>query len=61
MLLATINCFQVPYYLVFVDNERTDIMTELVNGVIDFFFILDVVINFRTSFTNYETGEEVYN
>ena len=59
MLLATINCFQVPYNVVFVEAGDSSIFEIVINAIIDIFFILDVIINFRTSFIHSETGEEV--
>lgn len=32
----------------------------VVNGLIDFVFLLDIVVNFRTTFYDSETGDEVY-
>ena len=36
MLLATINCFQVPYDVVFTDERKIGIFMILFNGIIDF-------------------------
>lgn len=59
ILLATINCFQVPYNVAFADVGDTNIGLDIFNGFIDFFFMMDVVINFRTSYLNDMTGTEV--
>ena len=32
----------------------------VINSLIDFVFLLDIVINFRTTFYDIETGDEVY-
>ena len=61
MLLATINCFQVPYNVAFTDVEDSNIFLDIFNGFIDFFFMIDVVINFRTSYINDATGVEELN
>lgn len=31
------------------------------NAIIDFLFVSDLIINFRTTFINQKTGEEIYN
>lgn len=59
MLLATINCFQVPYNVAFSDKVRSNIFQDIFNGLIDIFFMIDVVINFRSSYINESTGEEI--
>ena len=59
MLLATINCFQVPYNVAFADSDDSNIYLDIFNGFIDVFFILDVIVNFRTSFIKEATGEEI--
>lgn len=32
----------------------------LLNSLIDFFFLLDIIVNFRTTFYDIETGDEVF-
>jgi uncharacterized membrane protein len=49
----------VPYNVVFVEEGESNIYDSIFNGIIDFFFIMDVIINFRTSYTNATTGEEL--
>lgn len=59
MLLATINCFQVPYNVAFVDVDQSNIILDTMNFLIDIFFMLDLFINFRSSYINDDTGEEI--
>ena len=59
ILLATVNCFQIPYNVAFSDIEETNIFLDVFNGLIDFFFMMDVLINFRTSYINEHTGTEI--
>jgi hypothetical protein len=33
---------------------------EFLNWLIDFFFLLDIIVNFRTTFMNSKTGEEEF-
>ena len=58
MLLATINWFQVPYNVAF--GSENNIPLYVMNGIIDVFFILDIVINFRTSYIMEGTNEEIF-
>lgn len=59
MLLAVLNCFQIPYNVVFVEPEDTGTIEIIINAIIDIFFILDVIINFRTSYIDEAAGEEI--
>lgn len=61
MLLATFNCFQVPYILAFVELDSTNVALDVINSLIDIIFMLDVLVNFRTSFVIENTGIEVTN
>lgn len=58
MFLATVNCFQVPYNVAFGSDETVG--SYVINGFIDAFFILDILINFRTSYVLESSGEEIY-
>ena len=58
MFLATVNCFQVPYNVAF--GADTSALGFALNAIIDLFFILDILINFRTSFVNEITGMEIF-
>jgi len=60
MLLATVNWFQVPYNVAFTDQESRSIFADLFNFSIDFIFMLDVVINFRTSIIIESTAVEIF-
>ncbi|CAI2370632.1 unnamed protein product [Moneuplotes crassus] len=60
MLLAIINCFQVPYSVAFTDIDSSIIYLDIINLCIDFIFILDVIISFRTSVILESTAQEIY-
>lgn len=60
MLLATVNCFQVPYNVAFTDLETKNIYLDLFNFMIDFLFMMDVLISFRTSVIIESTAVEVF-
>lgn len=59
MILAVVNCFQIPYQVAFSENDNSNVAIDILNYFVDVFFILDVVINFRTSFVNTYTGLEI--
>lgn len=61
MVLAVINCFQIPYQVAFTENDNSNVAIDILNYFIDVFFVLDVFINFRTSFINEYTGLEITN
>lgn len=59
MLLATWNLFYVPYSVAFDANMGSEILTDIMNWFIDVFFLLDILINFRTTIVNEKTGEDI--
>lgn len=58
MLLAIWNCINVPYSLAFSEGESLELF--LVNMLIDILFMTDIIINFRTTYINEETGIETF-
>jgi len=58
MVLAILNCIQIPYTIAFLPDHDSDPIEFTINQIIDFIFILDVVITFRTTYINEETGIE---
>lgn len=58
MFLATVNCFQVPYNVAFDESNEKNIYQDIFNGLIDLFFMIDVLINFRSSIVDDVSGEE---
>lgn len=59
MLLAVINWFQVPYNVAFASNDNNNIALDVFNTIIDFMFIMDIIISFRSSYIIEATGDEV--
>lgn len=59
MVLAIWNCIQVPYDIAFAPHRDSHPLEIVANQIIDFIFILDIVITFRTTYINEETGIEV--
>ena len=59
MLLATWNLFYVPYSVAFDSYIFSPLVADIMNWFIDIFFMLDILVNFRTTILNESTGEEI--
>ena len=57
MALATFNCFTIPYNVAY-DTQQSTVL-NVVNAIIDFLFFIDILINFRTTYIDIKSGEEV--
>jgi hypothetical protein len=57
MLLAIYNCISIPFDAAF--SPEANLYYDLWEGVVDIMFAIDVVINFRTTYVNGQTGLEV--
>ena len=53
------NCIQVPYNVAFNSNTEQNIPLDVFNGIIDIMFMIDIFINFRSSYIVEETGDEI--
>ena len=61
MCFAIWNAWNVPYSVSF-DEDFDEMLSILVlNSLIDFLFFIDIILNFRTSFFDMESGEEILN
>ena len=60
LLLAVYNLFYVPYNFAFESDLGNATVTDIVNYIVDAIFMIDVVINFRTTIINEKTGEEIF-
>jgi len=58
MLLAMYNSFTVPFFVAFEVDETIELFA--INTTIDFLFMLDVVLNFFTTYVD-PNGDEVFN
>jgi hyperpolarization activated cyclic nucleotide-gated potassium channel 2 len=59
MVLAIFNCYSIPIGVALNPvSMRTHAFLAL-NWVIDFFFMIDIFVNFRTIVVNTETGDEI--
>lgn len=59
MTLATWNCIWIPFEIAFDPKEANSIVIILSDIVIDFFFLIDIIITFRTTYINGSSGNEV--
>jgi len=59
MLLAIWNCFYVPFVSAFATLDK-HLTLRVVDLTIDFLYVLDIVINFRTTFIDEGSGYEVF-
>ncbi len=57
MLLAIYNCISIPFNASFAPDAV--IYYEIWEGLVDICFAVDIVINFRTTYVNSQTGLEV--
>lgn len=59
MLFAIWNSIQIPYSIAFTPDQDQNVFNTVFNLIVDSFFISDILINFRTSYLNDESGREV--
>jgi hypothetical protein len=59
MLLAIYNCFMVPVQFCFDPKFAESIYFTITDMLINLIFLIDILINFRTSFIHPKTGDEV--
>ena len=60
IVLAVINTIYLPYIFAFDLPEDTVNMFNYLTLVVNFFFLLDIIIIFRTTFINSTTGDEIW-
>ena len=62
MICAVYNCIYLPYELAFLGNSSCVMdftFIDYLNYFIDILFFIDIILNFRTTYQNSQTGEEV--
>jgi len=60
ILLVLYSCIHIPFEIAF-DNDRFNFeRAKIVGYIIDCFFLVDLLFNFRTTYINLKTGQEVY-
>ena len=60
IFLAIYNSFQIPFEIAFDPEDMKTAGFLVLNTLIDFVFLLDIIVNFRTTFYDIETGDEVF-
>ena len=60
IFLAIYNSFQIPFEIAFSPEKMKAPGFYVLNSLIDFVFLLDIIVNFRTTFYEIETGDEVF-
>lgn len=58
MVGAIVNCFAIPLQVSFDPKEMDHLIYHIVSRLIDFLFLIDMMINFRTAFID-DLGEEI--
>jgi len=61
MILATWNCFSIPFTVAFAEDMSSHWTIDLMNSSIDFLFIADLLVTFRVTYQNSKTGDEEFN
>lgn len=61
IVLTIYNCIELPFDAAFNYRSNHDPhgITDIINGLIDLMNMLDIVLNFRTTFLNKITGQEI--
>ena len=60
LLIAVWNGFSVPYNVAFYGNGQSAIAWEVINILTDIMFFLDLLVNFRTTYTDSRTQKEIF-
>ena len=50
MILATWNCFSIPFSVAFQNDYSEPFVLEVFNSLIDFVFIGDLIVAFRVTY-----------
>ena len=58
MASAIFNCFSIPFKVAFEPEEMNKNYFSIINSFIDLVFLIDMIVNFRTTFMD-EKGEEI--
>lgn len=59
MIMAVFNCFAIPLQVAFKPQEMSELYFRLINSVIDVCFLIDLLVNFRTTYIHPKTGNEI--
>lgn len=59
IILALYNCIMIPLALAFGDRMNESNEIDIIERIVDIFFILDILLNFRTTYINPKTNIEI--
>ena len=59
MVLATYNCYEIPLEIAFESPVLFSSPFRILNGIIDFIFLIDLLLSFRTTYLDTRSGLEV--
>ena len=60
MILAIWNCFSIPFFVALEPTIADEPSMFGINTAIDILFAVDIALNFRTTYFNVRTGDEVF-
>jgi hypothetical protein len=58
--VAIYNCFSIPLKIAFDPPILESTFAEVTDNIIDLLFIVDIFVAFRTTFYDFETGDEIF-
>ena len=61
IVLAVYNCIAIPLNLTFAKDQDSNTFVFVLERVIDVFFIIDIALNFRTTYVNPKKNLEITN
>ena len=59
-MLAIYNCFSIPFEIAYAPPEMDTNTFLIANTIIDLAFAADIMVAFRTTFYDLETGDEIF-
>lgn len=60
IVFAIYNSIMTPFNIAFDNEFAGSILSLIIESIINVFFIVDIIINFRTSYMNTKKGEEIF-
>lgn len=60
IIVAIYNCFSIPLKIAFDPPTLQSAAFETADNIIDFLFVLDIMVAFRTTYYDMETGDEIF-
>lgn len=61
IVFAIFNCFAIPFEIAFKPEFMEESWFLLLNYLIDLSFVADIIVAFKTTFYDLETGDEIFN